>query len=200
MVAFSSIFGETARVKIVETLAENSGEPMTVREIKDTAGVSRMEAHLVVRKLTSEGIITEIPSEGREGKRYSPNLNDIRGKALPFLEKIFTLAALESEMKADENIAQSEPLPTGFLTEHLSLSELIGNEIGYTDPIKRQFSFEFIEGPLASYVSSGIPLVALKDNVSQLIEMRRGKMTMVDKPSIFLQIPQSGSTGYAAAN
>ena len=137
MVAFSSIFGETARVKVVEAIAENPSEPLTVREIKEMAGVSRMEAHLVVKKLASEGVIIEIQGKGREGKRYVPNPNDIRGKALPFLEKIFTLGALEAEMKADENIAQSEPLPTGFLTSHSSLSELIGNEIRYTDPIKR---------------------------------------------------------------
>lgn len=125
MGAFSGLFGNNARVRVVEAFAENHDEALSARDIIDIAEVSRREAYLVLRKLAREGIIVPA-SVGRSKVRfYKLNPADIRGRMLHPLEELFTLGALESEMKRSDGIEQSMQLPGGFLTKYDPVNGLV---------------------------------------------------------------------------
>lgn len=114
--AFVSLFGRIPRLAVLEAFAENPDDSLSAPEIEDITGVSRRAAYLIIRHYLSVGVLVrDATAEGRADK-YQLNSNDVRGRSLELLDRLITLGTLESVMKRESGISQSEPLPGGLLS------------------------------------------------------------------------------------
>jgi len=108
MGAFSDIFGNVPKVLILETLAENSDDDLTIRDIIEETGVSKREVYLIMRKLVKEGLVLE---SGGRPKKYKLNTMDLRAITLIRAEPLLIMGKLEYELKIDDNIHKNEQQP-----------------------------------------------------------------------------------------
>ena len=79
MGAFTDIFGKVPRVAILEILAENSDDELTIREIIDETEVSKRGVYLIIRDFIKNGLVLE---SGKRPKKYRLNKNDLRALTL----------------------------------------------------------------------------------------------------------------------
>ncbi len=112
MGAFSDIFGNVPKVLILETLAENSDDNLTIRDIIEETSVSRREVYLLIRRLVKDGLVLE---SGNRPKKYKLNANDLRAITLIRAEPLLIMGKLEYELKIDDNIPVNEPYPESYL-------------------------------------------------------------------------------------
>ena len=105
MGAFSDIFGKVPRVAILEILAENSDDELTIREIIDETEVSKRGVYLIIRDFIKNGLVLE---SGKRPKKYRLNKNDLRALTLIKAEPLLIMGKLEYELKLDDNIPINE--------------------------------------------------------------------------------------------
>jgi sugar-specific transcriptional regulator TrmB len=101
MGAFTDIFGKVPRVAILEILAENSDEELTVKDIIDETEVSKREAYSIIRDFIKIGLVLE---SGKRPKRYGLNKNDVRAQTLIKAEPLLIMGKLEFELKLDDKL------------------------------------------------------------------------------------------------
>lgn len=112
MGAFSDIFGNVPKVLILETLAENSDDDLTIRDIIEETGVSKRGVYLIMRKLVKDGIVLE---SGVRPKKYKLNTMDLRAITLIRAEPLLIMGKLEYELKIDDNIPYNESYSESYL-------------------------------------------------------------------------------------
>ncbi len=113
MGVFTSFFGDSPRVAIVEAFAENPDEELSVPEIERITDASRNSIYTHVEKLVEQGILVLSSERGKakKAKYYRFNEMDPRGRALTFLEGVLALGDLQQQIRLDEGISQEMPFP-----------------------------------------------------------------------------------------
>ena len=122
MGAFNDLFAPRGRripqISVLETMAEYANQPLTAREVIEMSGVSRRGAYLILQRYIDDGILLRFPAEpGKKGVRYGLNPNDVRARTLKMLEPLLIIGALESEIKRDEGLPQTEMLGISILNQ-----------------------------------------------------------------------------------
>jgi len=95
MGSLTELLGNSPRVAIIETFAEQPELEFSVPEIVKQTGVSKRGAYLHIAKLLEEGIIAKGKKTGK-CQYFRVNEHDRRGEFLGVLESVFTLGRLES--------------------------------------------------------------------------------------------------------
>ena len=101
MGAFTDLFGTVPRVAILEILAENSDEELTVKDIIDEIEIPKREVHSIMRDFIKIGLVLE---SGKRPKRYGLNKNDLRAQTLINAEPLLIMGKLEFELKLDDKL------------------------------------------------------------------------------------------------
>lgn len=112
MGAFSEIFGHVPRVLVLETLAENPDDELSIRDIIDETEVSKRGVYLIIRSFVKDGLVIE---SGKWPKKYKLNTEDLRAIVLIRAEPLLIMGKLEYELKLDEHIPPSETYPDSYL-------------------------------------------------------------------------------------
>jgi len=93
------------------------------------SGVSRRGAYLILQRYIDDGILLRFPAEpGKKGVRYGLNPNDVRAKTLKALEPLLAIGQLESEIKRDEGLPQTEMLGISILNRTSEADRVLTKE------------------------------------------------------------------------
>lgn len=114
----SRLFGKTPRISVLEVLAEKPNHPFTVAQIRDYSRISKRESYLILRRLASEGLVVKT-NDLDQNESYRLNSNDLRSKILVELLPLINLGELESQIKFEKQIPDSELLPESILSKQL---------------------------------------------------------------------------------
>lgn len=85
--SLSNLFGKSPRLKIMETLAENVGEDISVPYIADITGVAKSTIYAHIYNLVGEGIVKETRKMGKT-QFYQLNDEEERAKMVIMLESL----------------------------------------------------------------------------------------------------------------
>lgn len=120
MGAFTNLFkiGERQipRVAILEAFAENPDDSLSASDIIRITGVSRRAVYLILNDLVEDGLLVLDDKPGNRGaKQFYLNPNDARASNLALIESILNVGSIESRIKEDANIPQSDALPPSVM-------------------------------------------------------------------------------------
>ncbi len=122
MGAFNDLFAPRSRdipqISVLETVVHYADTPLTARDIIEMSEVSRRGVYQILQRYVEDGVIVELPPEkGVRGRRFGLNPNDVRARTLRAIEPLLAIGQLESELKRDDGIPQTEMLPIGILNK-----------------------------------------------------------------------------------
>lgn len=85
----SDLFGKAPQVRIIEALAENAGEIVSVPYIEEITGVAKSTVYQYIYKFCEDGLVEKV-GKGEKGKTqyYQLNENDERAKVIIMLESL----------------------------------------------------------------------------------------------------------------
>ena len=113
---FTRLFGKVPRIAVLEVFAELPDSILTVSQVRKYAGVSKRESYLILRKLASDGLVAKVTKRD-EDESYKLNQNDLRARLLVDLIPLINLGELESQIKHDMRLPDTEVLKGGFLQQ-----------------------------------------------------------------------------------
>lgn len=117
MGAFTDLMGNSPRVAILEAFAENPDDVLSAPEIELITGISRRAVYYSLKKFVEDGILEILQTE-RKGNFYRLNENDLRAQLLPTIEHILVAGSLESDIKRDFGIKQTDIWESSLLIQY----------------------------------------------------------------------------------
>jgi hypothetical protein len=102
------------RVSVIEAFVENPEYQLSAPDVERITGVSRRAAYYIIQQLVGEGILVKRPRLIRP-QQYGLNEKDIRTNSLIQVERLLTIGKLESEIKKDRGLEQSDFLAGSLL-------------------------------------------------------------------------------------
>ena len=133
MGAFNDLFAPKNRdipqISVLETIVHYANTPLTAAEIIEMSEVSRRGVYTILQRYVDDGVVIEMPpEEGTRAKRFALNPNDVRAKTLKALEPLLAIGQLESEIKRDEGLPQTEMLGISILNRTSEADRVLTKE------------------------------------------------------------------------
>ena len=195
MGSLTELLGNSPRVAIIETFAEQPELEFSVPEIVKQTGVSKRGAYLHIAKLLEEGIIAKGKKTGK-CQYFRVNEHDRRGEFLGVLESVFTLGRVEREVKRDREIPPEEPLLVQANPQPTEFDYILSSDVVSPDRLRYHDTWTSvwagvsapkhlaILGYLEAFVSSGTtaneaPPLHLKELEPEIVEKRSKKLQLL---------------------
>ncbi len=106
IISLSDLFGESPQVRLLEALAENVGEDVTVPFLSEITSVSKATIYTYIRRLVRQGMVVPTERIGRV-QYYTLNLEEPKARLIASLHSHLLSSYLEAEVAREQDEVES---------------------------------------------------------------------------------------------